>query len=515
MALRSVGTVFVLALLVARASPTLAVTAVSSDVPDANALHDRVLAAEGKRPDVERVVQEYTSGGVAGSSIEYRDGKDVRVAETDGPFHEQHGTYRGQAWRQNRNGETILAQPDPGKATLEKYGTSVERVSTPFDAYVVSDLNAEGNGSRIYIDPTTYRVVRRDSIAPNTTRVTTYDDFRTVAGYTRPWHRHSEDGFAANAFDERITSTDSGVTAADLRIPGSRMFVEFPVGKTSVELPVKFTRDDKFLVRVTVAGRGLDFVLDTGDASGITMNDDVAKSLGLKIYASHSNPFDAGRFTEAETIVPEMTVGDLKMRNVAVSTLPDIGMEIPGNYRAVGLLGFDFIADIALKLDYEHGRVTATTSDSFVPPDSANSIAIPIRIGSGSPQTDVVVNGALGERFVIDTGGAGGLLIFDYYARRHPEALVDLGGRPPGRISFSGVGGAFSAAPIQLKSVRLGKIDFTDLIAFRVTSKSYTSFQDGILGPAFLDYFTVYTDYGNSQIYLSRDGLGSGPSKGK
>jgi hypothetical protein len=305
------------------------------------------------------------------------------------------------------------------------------------------------------------------------------------------------------------------VAPADLKIPGSRTFVEFPAGKTSVELPVTYTRDNKFLVRVTIAGRGLDFILDTGSAVGITIDDDVAKQLGLKLYASHINPVNAGRVTAAETIVPEISVGDLKMHNVAVSTIPDIGMEVPNEYKAVGLLGFDFIADIALKLDYEHGRVTAMTSDSFVPPDSASSIAIPIRIGSGSPETDVTVNGALGERFTIDTGGAGGLMIFDYFARRHPEALVDLGGRPGRRVSFHGIGGDLSTTPIQLKSVRLGKIDFTDFVAYRVTSRSYSTAEDGILGPEFLDYFTVYTDYENSQMYLSRDGLGSTPAKDK
>jgi hypothetical protein len=508
---RSFGIVFIFALF---AAPAAGVAA-TSDIPDATTLHARVVAAEGKRPERERVTEDYTSGGVAGTSIEYRDGKNQREVDTYGPFHTEEGEYDGQAWRQNRNGETILEQPDPGKATLDKFGTSVTRVATPFDAYVVSDLNAEGYGSRMYVDPVTYRVLRREQITATNNRITTYDDFRTADGYTRPWHRHSEDGFAPNTVDIHITATDSNVAPADLKIPGSRTFVEFPAGKTSVELPVTYTRDNKFLVRVTIAGRGLDFILDTGSAVGITIDDDVAKQLGLKLYASHINPVNAGRVTAAETIVPEISVGDLKMHNVAVSTIPDIGMEVPNEYKAVGLLGFDFIADIALKLDYEHGRVTAMTSDSFVPPDSASSIAIPIRIGSGSPETDVTVNGALGERFTIDTGGAGGLMIFDYFARRHPEALVDLGGRPGRRVSFHGIGGDLSTTPIQLKSVRLGKIDFTDFVAYRVTSRSYSTAEDGILGPEFLDYFTVYTDYENSQMYLSRDGLGSTPAKDK
>jgi len=30
-----------------------------------------------------------------------------------------------------------------------------------------------------------------------------------------------------------------------------------------------------------------------------------------------------------------------------------------------------------------------------------------VRIGAGSPYLDVLINGALSERFLIDTGGAG------------------------------------------------------------------------------------------------------------
>lgn len=500
MTLRFFATAVVLFIAVTSAAATTAQA--DGDLPDAKTLRKRIDAAAGSPLPRERLATTYTVGGIGGDSLEYRDGENDRTVTTTGPFREQEGTYDGQDWIQNRNHETVLRQPDPGKATADTFVGSVNRVTTPVNAYVLSELNTRGSGTRIYVDPVTYRVVRRERITPNGTTVTVYDDFRTVEGSTRAWHWHSEDGFAANTTDERITALDSNVTPADLKIPGGPIFVAFPQGQTSVALPVKMTSDEKFLVRVDIGGRGLDFILDTG-ADGITIDDDVVKQLGLKSYETHSNPLNAQRYSESATIVPEMSVGPLQMRDVAISTIPDIGEELPHEYKAVGLLGFDFIADVALKLDYAKGTVTAISPEAFVAPDAAQSFAIPVRLGSGTPATDVTINGALGERFTIDTGAAGGMMIFDYFARRHPEALKDEGGRAASRIYFSGVGGEIKTDPVQLQSVRIGPVDFTDFIAYKVTSKSYSMSEDGVVGPAFLHFFTVYTDYANSQLYLT------------
>jgi predicted aspartyl protease len=506
MAIRSFGAVLIFALLAASRTGD-AETTPSNDLPDADTLQARVEAAAGKPLPRERITTDYTEGSVSGTSVEYRIDKNERTLEMFGPFHIESGKYDGQKWDQNRNGETLLEQPDPGLATSDTLRTSVTRVSNPFDAYVISKLNARGEGTKDYVDRASYRVLRTERIAAARTTVTTYDDFRSTLGHTQAWHRHSEDGSPDDATDYHVTAIDEAVAPEDVKIPGGKPFVEFPAGSASIKLPATMAVDGKFLVRVTIAGRGLDFVLDTG-AAGIIINEDVARELGLKIYATHSNPFNAGRFSESETIVPEMRVGDLTMHDVAISTIPDIGMELPKAYKAVGLLGFDFIADLSLKLDYENGAVTAMAFGSFTPPADPRTIALPIRIGTGQPETDVTVDGALGERFVLDTGGVGGLLIFDYFARRHPEALVDEGGRPDENVYFRGAGGEFKADPIQLKSVLIGQVNFANFVAYRVRGTSYSSNQDGVIGPAFFRYFTLYTDYGNSELYLTPNDVG-------
>ncbi len=275
--------------------------------------------------------------------------------------------------------------------------------------------------------------------------------------------------------------------------------VEFPAGKTSVDLPVRQARGD-FIVRVQVGGRGLDFALDTG-ASGIAIDDDVVRSLGLAHYGSISNAANAGRFASTKAVVPEIGIGELRMHDVVVSTVPHLGAD-GADYKVVGLLGFDFIGALALKLDYERARVEAIKSDAFVPPSGPGTYAIPVRLGRQIPLADVSLDGALGERFMIDTGAGGTMLVFDYFARRHPEALRDALSSD-GQLQFSGAGGAFETRPYRIAAVRLGKIEFTGFTVYRVTSaRSFSGDEDGLIGTGLLQVFTVYTNYRNSMLYF-------------
>jgi hypothetical protein len=51
--------------------------------------------------------------------------------------------------------------------------------------------------------------------------------------------------------------------------------------------------------------------------------------------------------------------------------------------KAVGLLGFDFIANVALKVDYFNGSVEASVPNLFVPP--ADGLALQALLDDGVP----------------------------------------------------------------------------------------------------------------------------------
>ncbi|MBC5811215.1 MAG: aspartyl protease family protein [Candidatus Eremiobacteraeota bacterium] len=263
---------------------------------------------------------------------------------------------------------------------------------------------------------------------------------------------------------------------------------------------MKFGRSHIY-VRVMIAGRGLDFVLDTG-ASGITIDAAVGHELGLQEYGRRS-AVTAGRYTTARTIVPEMRIGTLTMKNVAVQEIPH-GWQTASDVKEVGLLGFDFLAELGVTIDYERQRVTVVPGTEYVAPTDRHMIPLTVRLGTGQPRTDVTINGALGERWVLDTGGAGTFLIFDYFARRHPEALKNSeGARDTHEPKLYGVGGPIPTQSYQIAALKLGTVTFRDFAGYRVMgATAYASTDDGIIGAEFLRLFTVGLDYGQSRVYL-------------
>ncbi len=480
--------------------------------PEIVQLRAKIDAARGKRPANERIVETFDEDGRTSTRTTIHEGDDERVREVDGPFVTAHGTFGGQDWHQNENGLTVLDQPRSGGEAEEKRTLTLTHITSPIVADVIADLDPKGDGTKTYVDPATSRIVRFDRIQPNETYVTTYDDFRRDDGYERPWHEHTSDGIKVDEEDIRVVSVETaGITPAQVAIaPPRRALVIFPVGTHTVQLPVHLDSQNHWIVRVQVGTRGLDFILDTGADAGIVIDEGVARSLGLTLYTEGSNSANAGRYVESAAIVPQMNVGPLKMTDVAVTVVPSLRMDDPDAHSsAVGLLGFDFIASQALALDYEHGTVTATDYDTFTAPTDPATITIPIRVGGQGPETDVWLDGRLGERFEIDTGGVGGVMITDLFTRRYPgitRTFIPSGGS----IELGGVGGDFIAPVYSVPDMRIGNTTFKKFSAIVIDSDRLYAVGgfDGIIGPELLRYFTVTTDYADSAVYLLPNKLG-------
>lgn len=478
-------------------------------LPDLAAVRAHMKQANLKPAAWRETIVSTSTDGLSTTVQHLHRGDDWRDIVERGPFHTEEGEVKGDAWHQNDNGQTVADEPDPGHAAAEKTTTTLSRVHAPVEAYVIAVLNAHGWGDKEYVDPASWLVVRRETIGASGTVVTRYDDVRAEAGRTFAHHWVTENAYSRTTHESRITAYGvSDVSADDVAMPPNRRtLVTFPPGVSAVPLPVKFGSEHVF-VRITIGGRGLDFVLDTG-ASGITLDNEVARQLGLTAYGTHS-AITAQRYTTARTIVPEMRVGQLTMKNVAVQLVPD-GANQAFGVKTVGLLGFDFLAELGVTIDYEHERVTAVPEPAYAAPAGKYVIPIDVRIGDGSPLVSVAVNGALGERFTLDTGGAGSFMIFDTFARKHPEALHDEGGGDQfaRAMTFEGIGGAIRTQPYQIKNLKLGPISFIDFVGYRVTSAtSYEGDDDGIIGADFLKMFTLGLDYANSRVYLVPNSLG-------
>ena len=462
-------------------------------------------------------VNEY---GLTGTYKTVTDRENWRSTETLGGFTTQSGRYKGERWEQNENGLTTLLhglhqRNQVSGAALERSELGIDdpsvkllgTVSQPVNAYVVEINPSSGRHEFLFIDASTYLLDRQESIYTTGRQVATYSDYHRLDGFMEAWHRHYSDGHPQNEADYVTTADDVNVpvSASDVEMAGiARELLEYPAGATTIKVPVRIV-DGAVIVRVMINGRGLDFMLDSG-ASEIVIDHEVSKALGLHTFGK-SVATVAGPFEQSKAVIPDLAIGPLHMRNIVVSSLP-FTQDVEQGTKVVGLLGFDFISDNVVKVDYDHQVIELTPGDAFVAPPDASYVDA--NLDAGVPMVPASVNGALGSHFVIDTGATGGMVIFSGFAAAHPTQVTDMGeGKIINRylygITASGVGGQIPMSAIQIKEFEFGPVHFEGFLGMLTRAKSTFELEDtdGLIGYDILRSFDIYFDYLHSRVYLA------------
>jgi predicted aspartyl protease len=505
-------------------SPTLAPNAPPVGLHPSTANLATVLASWGSargttksKLTTEVQIRNVAAYGLTGVTRFVVAGDDYRETDTLGPVSTQLGSFHGQRWRINENGILINQigvhkRDDIDSQVLRSASLAPTRdvtlageVDAPAAAYVLKVDPPDGRLKWLMIDKKTSLLDSEIDAYPERRLTITYDDYRSVDGVMRAWHESVSDGHQTNDVDSRVTadSINVPVAAADIKIPeGGAPILTFPPDVTSVRLPARLS-DGTVVVRLTIDGRGLDFALDSG-AGGIVLDSQVAKELGIKTFGK-SIQNTAGEYEATQAVVPEIDVGPISMHNTYVECLP-FSQDLDFGTKIVGLLGFDFIANAIVSIDYDKGTVTASPPDTFTPPTSG--IELGATLDDGVPFVQAQVDNAVGDHFILDTG-ATDVIIFSEFADAHPDDVADEGlGRSINAmlpfISASGVGGEIPETFTQVASYTFGTANFKDFLLFR--THGHTAFEgedeDGLVGYAALRYFTVTLDYRNGTIYL-------------
>ena len=498
-------------------------------------LNDYKKALGTSQPPITSEIEQGTINeyGLGGTFYDITRGDDYRDIETLGGITTQTGRLQGQRWRQNENGVTLLVRGvhhrsetswQSLRAAANESSPDVRligEVEQPTEAYVVEVHPAAGRRMWIFYGKKSHLIERTQASYPDGNVTVTYSDFHDVNGVKKAWHVHTTDGYAPNDEDDVTTSDQVNTIIADdmLKMPSvSRNPVEFPAGKNVVQLPARIV-DGHIIIRVTVNGRGLDFALDSG-ADGIVFDSAISRQLGLQMRGE-SMQTDAGTYEQSEAVVPEMSVGDLKMHNIIVDSVP-LQWRQDEKTKMVGLLGFDFFAGAVLKIDYEHGTVAAIQPDAFSPPPTA--VQVDATIDDGVPLVAARVNEALGEHFVVDTGSPA-TVVFSGFANSHSRDVIDASGGAlehkfltdvdwqnltadeqeqleGSGVYGEGVGGELHMRLIQLASFITGGVNFNGEGV--LLTKDASAFEgedlDGLIGYDILNWFTLYFDYFNSRI---------------
>lgn len=460
-------------------------------------------------------VDAYQSGSLTGTKTTYRSGKNVRIDIVLGVFHSSYGTFDGKQWEHNRNGLTRLMggvhERDAANEAALLRATAASSsdvallgaVQAPVAAYVVRVSPRGGRIEYLYYDRSSYLLVR-DEEAYLGKRVTyTYDDYRVTSGVRQPWHTHMTNGIVDNDEDVKVTSLSYGVPvdAAKLAIPPSAATLSLDA--TRVTLPAKFS-GDRIILTVQMGRHKVNLQMDSG-ASEILLNRDVGDATGVQSYGTRTGE-TAGKYSEADALIPKIDFGGAAMQNIAATTAPYVDETYDGAPVA-GLIGYDFIAGAVMHIDYYNSTVEAINAASFTPP--AGAVALPIRLDDGVPVVTAKIGAATGEDFIVDTG-ADTSAIFSAFAQAHPSDVSDQGLGQTMTESYPfinhiyGVGGKVEVRPVQVASVTIGSIKLPKWL-FDVSSNAPTfedEDYDGLIGQDILRNFDVYFDYSRSMMYL-------------
>ncbi len=475
----------------------------STTLAKVRALYERAHAHEHTRAAT--VIEDWRlfQDGTVGSFRVNRLGKDARETTTLGPLTYERGVLRGAHWEQNRNGivftypgvhEQHDAVSDRAfRDTNDDRNVRIVGDSPAFGAYVVEVNPPAGRHEWLYIDKRSGNLVRREYVERRRRYTTTYDDYRLVEGVFEPSRVRTVDSLG-NEREQILVSRTLDVTPdpRDVDMPPSRRVVEFPERQTTVRLPVRFVNG--LAVARVIVGRGAyDFLLDSG-AAGIVIDPSVAEQQNYEVLGKRIGA-TLGTFPESTTIVPQMSIGGLRMRAV-VARVVRVPFRIGDRTHVVGLLGFDFFADAVVHLDIGKNLAEAIAPERFKAPPDAGTVGVGL-----DDKTPAVAARA---------GSANGRVVLDSGANRtvFETAFAERGDFSPDRVASTmrvrGMGGFASAEPARVPAFEIGGIWTRAATADVANADLGADDVDGIVGTDFLRAYDLWFDYRTNAVYIRR-----------
>ncbi len=441
--------------------------------------------------------------GTVGSYRVNRLGPDVREITQLGPLAYERGILRGVRWEQNRNG---IVYTYPGvheqrdavsdhafRDANDERDVRLAGESLQYNAYVVEVNPPGGRHEWLYVDKRTGNLVRREYVERRRRFITSFDDYRLVEGVWEPSRVRTVDSLGNEREQTLVSRTlDTTPDQRDVDMPASRRVVEFPPAQGAVRLPVRFA-NGLAVVRVIVGRGAYDFLLDSG-AAGIVVDPSVVDQQHLERFGQHVAT-TMGSFPESTTIVPQMTIGPLRMRNV-VARVVTVPFHVDDRTRVAGLLGFDFFADAVVHYDADKSFAEALPPGSFHPP--ADAVPVALSLDDKTPAVRARVDNTVG-RVVLDTGA--NRTIFE-------TAFADRGDFAPERVASKtfvrGMGGFADAESARVPAIDLGGIATHDATADVSNLDLGTDDIDGVLGSDFLRAYDLWFDYRANAVYVRR-----------
>ncbi|HEY3811935.1 MAG TPA: PDZ domain-containing protein [Caulobacteraceae bacterium] len=281
--------------------------------------------------------------------------------------------------------------------------------------------------------------------------------------------------------------------------------------RASVELANK-----TLYIRVVVARRPLWFVLDTGDKYAV-IDLPTAQKLGVALgdpipIGGGGDKTVMGALVKGTSFtVPE--VGNFSQPLFIAAPLGDLA-KISGHEFA-GVLGYDFISQFIVEINYASQTVTLHDKDTYHYDRGGESFPITFNT-SGHPMVhgEVVDDDgrtATGD-FVLDIGNGAALILNTPFV--DAQHYLQSGRRTLPWIEGRAFGGGVDGVVGRVRAFRLGRFEIArplTVFARTVQGPFGAADQQGNIGAAILEKFRVVIDYPHNRIYLEPNAQFSAP----
>lgn len=175
-----------------------------------------------------------------------------------------------------------------------------------------------------------------------------------------------------------------------------------------------------------------------------------------------------------------------------------------------GIIGYNLIKDVILKIDYSRRQLTFYNPKTYKPRKCRKCETYPIVLHNNKPYIDATIhlNDSINNKKVkllIDSGGSDALWLFE-----EPEDDIITPDLFFHDVLGEGLSGVILGKRSRIKGVSIGKYEFEQpTVSFldsvsTISAKSYKK-RKGSIGAYILRRFTVWLDYTNKQITLKKN----------
>lgn len=458
----------------------------------------------------------FVSAGLAGAEVLQHAGSDYRSQITQGPFTQLFGQFNGVRWHRDENGFTSLSTgiDDESYAPLRtlndledaKNDVSIAgEIDAPTPAYVVKVQRPQYRHPKwVFVDKKTWLIDKVEYGSGKRYYTSTFDDYRVTNGLNEPWHIHDTDGREKLDSDWKRSSLDRSVPLDMSQFVPAPNAPTVGVGGSSAQLPANFYRSGDMIVRLSVHGRGLDFLVDCASPASI-IDRDVARELNLPTYDQVTD-IDGTAFWY-RTVVDDATLGPIRMRNFVMSV---------GHYsynesldtKVVGVLGYDFFAQNVVKVDYVNGTAELIPQSQFSAKNIAGSYVVPVTFDDRIPLIPAQIGNSQNARIAIDNA-IPYTLAFSTLIDKDPSDFVDAPNTRHGStlVPFaddSSFGVQAEAWVTHASHFRFGPSDYqkVGIVATNYPYEVNGRTLDAIIGLNSLAFYDVYYDFPDSQLVI-------------